>query len=488
MKNQHFAYFIPLIVANFLFNSTLVLGVTKNNSSASQSKSSQANRSNVSSSLSNITSPTSAQADIDTPKASELILKQGDRIVWFGDSITAAMAYARYVEDFFLLRRPDLQMSYVNAGIGGHSAWNGLERIDRDVLAYQPNVVFINFGMNDAGYFDNSSHANFFPNMDSIIARLKAAGVRKIVWIDPSPIDLVGVAGGNKLYARQKNLEKYTYAMHQRPSDPDVIIINWQGPLKQTLKNLGAGSSLRLISDRIHPGPAGHAIMATQILRGIGADLSESMISSNYSAQELSSTFKVVGIAELPLKTVNSPMKNAVSATLDITSMLPPVPFPISIADRQLINNAEVNALGKFIWKIDGLDSVRKYTISIDGIFVGAYSGAELSRGVDLLKDQERRNKIFIEKLSTSEACNLSTEMVYFRNYDCISSMLYKKDQLRLATRTDKNVSFPDFMSDDFQSYQSLIQSWANKVDQSIVLKAREINSQLHLLKIESEN
>src|SRR5580704_7044275 len=49
------------------------------------------------------------------PPPNELILQPGDKIVWLGDSITAMQMYGRYVEAFLLLRRPDLELSFVNA-------------------------------------------------------------------------------------------------------------------------------------------------------------------------------------------------------------------------------------------------------------------------------------------------------------------------------------------------------------------------------------
>jgi len=100
-----------------------------------------------------------------------LAFSQGDRIVWLGDSITAAYTYGRYIETFFLLRRPDLDLTFVNAGIGGHSAFDGLNRLDRDVLVHRPTVVVINFGMNDAAYPLSSPHAALIKNVQTIIAR-----------------------------------------------------------------------------------------------------------------------------------------------------------------------------------------------------------------------------------------------------------------------------------------------------------------------------
>ncbi|MEY3629643.1 MAG: hypothetical protein RLY91_1409, partial [Pseudomonadota bacterium] len=114
-----------------------------------------------------------------------LAFKHGDRVVWLGDSITAAYTYGRYIETFFLLRRPDLDLTFFNAGIGGHSALDGLNRLDRDVLVHRPTVVVINFGMNDAAYPPNSPHAAFIQNIKTMIERLREGGVKRIIWVEP---------------------------------------------------------------------------------------------------------------------------------------------------------------------------------------------------------------------------------------------------------------------------------------------------------------
>jgi hypothetical protein len=44
-------------------------------------------------------------------------LHNGDRVVFYGDSITAQRLYSRFVEDFVLTRYPQLHVTFWNAGI-----------------------------------------------------------------------------------------------------------------------------------------------------------------------------------------------------------------------------------------------------------------------------------------------------------------------------------------------------------------------------------
>ena len=427
-----------------------------------------------------------APDNIDTPIRDSLFLQTGDRVVWLGDSITAAHTYTRYVETFFLLRRPDLNLTFINAGIGGHSSWDGLGRLDRDVLAYNPSVVVINFGMNDAGYPENSVHAALLKNLDTMFVRLRAGGVKRIVLIDPSPTDTVtpGVPAGNKLLTRQANLEQYVAAIQARSPESDVVVVHWQDPLKQALYSLAANPEYRLIPDRIHPNMLGHAVMALQILRGIGADTSGAAIESQYQDGKIMSTYKVAGSSSSkPIQTETKLSSHL--ASLDISNLLPPIPYIVKKSEADMLANSDLNQLASLQWTIRGLDDDNRYRVLLGSKEIGIYTASELANGVNLMSGLERNNKSFIEKLPTQEACSTNSEIYFFSDFDCLSSMVYKKDQLRLATRTDKNVTFPDFMTDQYASYQALMQSWLGNVDQAIKKNAKEIRQRSHTLTIE---
>lgn len=46
---------------------------------------------------------------------------------------------------------PRAQINIVNAGISGDSAKGGLERMERDVLSFLPDLTVVSFGLNDCG-------------------------------------------------------------------------------------------------------------------------------------------------------------------------------------------------------------------------------------------------------------------------------------------------------------------------------------------------
>ena len=64
-----------------------------------------------------------------------LELKDGDTLVFLGDSITHQCLYTQYVEDFYYTRYPKMRVHFHNAGVGGDRAQDALDRFDGDVAA-----------------------------------------------------------------------------------------------------------------------------------------------------------------------------------------------------------------------------------------------------------------------------------------------------------------------------------------------------------------
>src|SRR3954447_10296872 len=93
-------------------------------------------------------------------------LKDGDRVVFYGDSITDQRLYTTFVETYVVTRFPDMGVSFVHSGWGGDRVtggggggpWAGggrpspPRRLKRDVFAYEPTVMTVMLGMNDASY------------------------------------------------------------------------------------------------------------------------------------------------------------------------------------------------------------------------------------------------------------------------------------------------------------------------------------------------
>src|SRR4051794_38094684 len=95
-----------------------------------------------------------AAAPAAAKAADGFYLHDGDRVVFYGDSITDQRLYTTFTETFVVTRFPTMDVTFVHSGWGGDRVTGGGggridRRLERDVFAYKPTVVTVMLGMND---------------------------------------------------------------------------------------------------------------------------------------------------------------------------------------------------------------------------------------------------------------------------------------------------------------------------------------------------
>src|SRR5437764_287947 len=108
-------------------------------------------------------------------------LKDGDRVVFYGDSITDQRLYSTFTESYVITRFPGMNVAFTHSGWGGDRVSGGGGgpidlRLSRDVFPYKPTVVTIMLGMNDGGYktFDQKTFDTYTTGFEHILDSLKA--------------------------------------------------------------------------------------------------------------------------------------------------------------------------------------------------------------------------------------------------------------------------------------------------------------------------
>lgn len=124
-------------------------------------------------------------------------LNHSKRIVCFGDSVTQGVPHVAPADTFVsrLERRlnakysPEFETCAINAGVGGENTLEALARIDNDVLVHSPDVVVIEFGLNDIRYEPEKEigEEQFAANLRQIRSLLVAAGA-SVIFMTPNPI------------------------------------------------------------------------------------------------------------------------------------------------------------------------------------------------------------------------------------------------------------------------------------------------------------
>ena len=91
------------------------------------------------------------------------------RIAYFGGSITAQNGWRVQSLDYFRKLFQNAKISEINAAIGGTGSDLGVFRLDADVLVHKPDLVFVEFAVNDAG----ARPLNIRRSMEGIVRQIR---------------------------------------------------------------------------------------------------------------------------------------------------------------------------------------------------------------------------------------------------------------------------------------------------------------------------
>lgn len=322
-----------------------------------------------------------------------LRLKDGDRIVFYGDSITDQRLYTVITETYFVTRYPNMNFTFVHSGWGGDKVSGGGggpidERLNRDVLAYKPTVVSIMLGMNDGLYQaeTEATDRTYFDGMRHIVDSIKAGapGVR-ITLIEPSPYDditrLPNFPGGYNevLLSFSKWLANYAAANGLETAD-------FNRPMTEMLRRadeLDAQDAQKILPDRVHPGFSGHLVMAEQLIKAWGGRPEVSAVAirvSGGNATVVSSEHaRVSGLAN----TANALQWTEVDDALPLPLAQAQTMWGVGPVALVLKSSDFTDAVNQQPLRVSGLKP-GVYTVKIDGAPVGTFNDGELGAGINL--------------------------------------------------------------------------------------------------------
>jgi len=313
--------------------------------------------------------------------------KPGTCWVVLGDSITHGGYYHRWVELFYMTRYPDRNVTVWNAGVGGDTAAGALTRLQKDVLAYDPTVVSVMFGMNDirrnlylrptVSPADEQAReeriTDYENNLRTLIEQLTAKGIETIL-ITPSPADDTMVSGPPVTAVVNEGLARCSETVKRLGRESGAVVVDFFNPmLKYNLLRQKEDLSYTLIGrDRVHPGKEGHFLMMHLFLR---SQMPESMVSSV--------TLDAATKSVIEAKNGSIAGVTGDDGRIEFTFKANALPFPIPAGldpKRSIEFGKQFNS---DILRVLGLNPGR-YELRIDGESTGFFSGDELKEGVDL--------------------------------------------------------------------------------------------------------
>ncbi|MCM1105224.1 MAG: SGNH/GDSL hydrolase family protein [Clostridium sp.] len=178
----------------------------------------------------------------------------GDRITigFLGGSITQGSVaethttcYAYLVFDWWVKKFPKTAFTYVNAGIGGTTSQFGAARVQSDLLASRPDVVFVEFSVND-------ENTDFFKETyEGLVRRIYDAPLKPAVTLIH-----------NIMYDHGQTAQEIHQAVGAHYELPSVAM---QPTIYAEVK-AGRIPNRDITPDDLHPNTAGHALVASVII------------------------------------------------------------------------------------------------------------------------------------------------------------------------------------------------------------------------------
>ncbi|WP_184549505.1 SGNH/GDSL hydrolase family protein [Mucilaginibacter sp. FT3.2] len=323
--------------------------------------------------------------------------KQGDRVVFTGNSITDGGHYHSYIWLYYITHFPNRKITVFNAGIGGDVSRQMLERLDNDVFAKQPTVVTLTFGMNDTGYqnlkgakADSTYAAKIGESLKSfrlIEEKLKQHPAVRKVMIASSPYDETSKIKTTPLMGKNAAMLKIAADQQSTAASNHWDFVDFNHPM--TAINLQQQQTDSVFTmqnaDRIHPTNDGQMVMAYLFLKAQG------LAGKKVAGVVINVNNKKVALAENC--TITAPVINI--NHIKFNYLANSLPYPLdTIAGgfgRPAKPQSAVIKLVPFtdefnqeLLQVKGLKASAQYTLKIDGQPMGSWGGDDYAKGINM--------------------------------------------------------------------------------------------------------
>ena len=134
-----------------------------------------------------------------------MLFEARQKILLIGDSITDAgrreeappygNGYVNIVRSLVLARYPELNLTFVNPGVGGNTTRHLAARWEQDVIAERPDWLSVKIGINDVWRaFGNNPHEavplpEYATTLRGLLDQARAATGARLILIEPYMIE-----------------------------------------------------------------------------------------------------------------------------------------------------------------------------------------------------------------------------------------------------------------------------------------------------------
>lgn len=199
----------------------------------------------------------------------DLPFEKDDTIVALGDSITDDLqSWFPIFQHVLEITVPEADFTFVNSGISYNTSTDALKRLNRDVLAHEPDWVIIALGTFDAQRLHVEpnrplvSLADFWENLNTIEEAVKQTTDNPLVWITPPPV----------LTSMLQKIRLFDFEIYNEDVEQIREILNGKkgyivDPMGTRMSNDGEVEAWNYLSDGLHPSLTGHVNTVRELLR-----------------------------------------------------------------------------------------------------------------------------------------------------------------------------------------------------------------------------
>jgi isoamyl acetate esterase len=196
------------------------------------------------------------------------------RVVFFGDSITQAGVqpggYIIKMTEMLAKQGKSADYELIGAGIGGNKIYDLFLRMDTDVLARQPDVVYVYVGVNDVWhkrtYGTGTDPDKFVKFYEAVIKKLQAANAQ-VILCTPAAI------GEKTDFSNEQDgdLNQYSQLIRDLATREKLPLVDLRKAfLDYNLKNNPNNKAQGILTtDRVHLNEAGNQFVAEQMMAAL---------------------------------------------------------------------------------------------------------------------------------------------------------------------------------------------------------------------------
>lgn len=197
------------------------------------------------------------------------------KILFQGDSVTDAgrdrsdphdmgEGYPRYASAMIRDSYPDTDFEFVNLGISGNRTEHLLERLERDIIDVQPDIVSVMIGINDVWHhydFDlvETTDEQFEKNLTTVLSALRERTTARILLIQP-----VLFFGHRENGMPEELCRKQTIVRRLADTYADAYL-----PMDDILRDCSEEDLTAYSADGVHPLPDGAMFIGEAYLRAV---------------------------------------------------------------------------------------------------------------------------------------------------------------------------------------------------------------------------